>query len=77
VNRGGYGAWELAARYSTLDLNDAGVSGGEMDVYSLGVNWWLTSASQFSLNYRYVDLDRFGLNGQSSGVNVRLLLVLD
>ena len=77
VNRGGYGAWELAARFSTLDLDDAQLNGGQMDVYSLGVNWWLTTVSQVSLNYRYVDLDRFGLTGTSSGVNLRLLLVLD
>lgn len=34
------GTWELAARYSTLDLNDAGVSGGFERNASIGVNWY-------------------------------------
>ncbi len=77
VNRGGWGSWELAARYSNLDLTDGGIDGGEMEIFSLGLNWWLTQSAQASLNYRYVDLDRFDLTGQSSGIDLRLLLVLD
>jgi phosphate-selective porin len=42
VNRGGWGTIELAARYSRLDLTDGTVEGGELDILSLGVNWWLT-----------------------------------
>ncbi len=77
VNSGGRGAWELAARYSTLDLADGDVDGGEMDIYSLGLNWWLTSSSQVSLNYRYIDLNRFDELGNSTGVDLRILLTLD
>ena len=44
---------------------------------SLGVNWWLTPRSQFTVNYRDISLDRFGLQGRSSGFNVRLQLLLD
>ena len=53
------------------------VEGGEMDVYSLGLNWWLTQSSQFGLNYRVVGLDRYGEKGWSSGFNARLMLILD
>lgn len=77
VTEGGRGAWELAGRYSTLDLDDGLVEGGEMDVYSLGLNWWLTQSSQLGLNYRLVSLDRYGETGWSSGFNVRLMLILD
>ena len=48
-----------------------------MDVLSLGLNWWQTRRSQLSVNYRYVVLDRFGIQGRSSGLNARLLLMLD
>jgi phosphate-selective porin OprO/OprP len=68
---------ELAARYSRLDLTDGTVEGGELDILSLGVNWWLTPISQFSVDYRDISLDRFGIVGHSSGFNARLLLMLD
>ena len=77
VNQGGWGTFETAIRYSRLDLKDGTVDGGELDVLSLGINWWLTQAAQVSVNYRYSWLDRFGTNGESSGLNARLLLVLD
>jgi phosphate-selective porin OprO/OprP len=77
VKQGGWGALEAAFRYSRTDLSDGLVEGGEMDVYSLGLNWWLTRVAQFGFNYRYVDLDRFGVQGTSSGVTSRVLLILD
>ena len=48
-----------------------------MDVLSLGINWWLTRGVQSGVNYRIISLDRFGIQGLSSGLNVRLLLMLD
>jgi len=76
VNQGGWGALEATARYSTIDLTDGALTGGEMDVLSVGLHWWLSSSAQLSTNYRMVLLDRLGLNGSSSGFNVRLLLML-
>jgi phosphate-selective porin OprO/OprP len=77
VNQGGWGTLETAVRYSRLDLSDGALDGGELDVLSLGMNWWLTRQAQFGANYRHVFLDRFGAHGESSGLNVRLLLMLD
>ena len=77
VNQGGWGTLETAFRYSRLDLTDGAVEGGEMDIYSLGLNWWLTRWAQVGVNYRYISLDRFGTEGDSSGLNVRLVLMLD
>ena len=77
VNQGGWGTLETAFRYSRLDLTDGTVEGGEMDIYSLGLNWWLTRWAQFGVNYRYISLDRFGTVGDSSGLNARLVLMLD
>jgi len=77
VNQGGWGALEVATRYSRLDLTDGTIDGGEMDILSLGINWWLTRRAQFGVNYRHISLDRFSTQGDSSGLNTRLLLILD
>jgi len=77
VNQGGWGALELALRYSRLDLTDEAVDGGEMDILSLGAIWWFSRSAHFALNYRHITLDREGLQGNSSGINARILLMLD
>ena len=80
VSRGldlnGWGTLELAGRYSYLDLSDGGIDGGEMNIWSLGLNWWLTSRASLGVNYRFIELDRFGIEGDSQGLNVRLMLQL-
>jgi phosphate-selective porin OprO/OprP len=77
VNQGGWGALEIAFRYSRLDLTEGTVDGGDLEILSLGINWWLSRSAHFGVNYRYISLDRFGIQGNSSGLNARLLLILD
>jgi phosphate-selective porin OprO/OprP len=76
VNRGGWGAWEFAVRWSDLDLTDGAIEGGEMGIFSAGFTWWLTSAASLSANYRDITLDRFGTVGRARGFLGRVLLVL-
>ncbi len=47
----GFGAWQLAARYSYLDLNSKGVRGGEVHDMTLGLNWFLNPNMKFQANY--------------------------
>ena len=77
VTQGGWGAVELAFRYSNTDLTDGTLEGGEMDIYSLGVNWWFSRSASLSVNYRHVSLDRSAIQGDSSGLNARIVLMLD
>jgi len=50
---GGLGAFELLARYSSLDLNDedAGIAGGKMDNITFGLNWYMHSNARWMINY--------------------------
>jgi len=77
VTGGGWGAWEAVARFSAIDLQDGAVDGGEMDVYSLGLNWKLTSITSLSVNYRHVVLDQAGETGHSDGIMMRIGLMLE
>ena len=77
VYQNGKGAWEMSARWSTIDLDDGGLRGGEMDVASLGLTWWLTPYITASLNYRYVWHERDGTRGSASGFNTRIGVSLE
>jgi len=83
VNQNGWGAWEIGTRFSHVDLSDGNLldgspaDGGEMDIWSLGLNWWLTPVMNVNINYRYITLDRFGVEGISQGFNTRVLLSLE
>jgi phosphate-selective porin OprO and OprP len=77
VHQNGLGAWELGLRYSALDANDGLLEAGDMDIWSAGINWWLTPYFNVNLNYRYITLDKDGLEGTSQGINTRVVLVLE
>lgn len=51
VNEGGAGAWEVAARVQTLDLESAEVQGGQLSTLTLGVNWYPVWWSRVMVNY--------------------------
>lgn len=56
---GDWGAFELTGRYDTLDLNDAGagITGGTMKNYTIGMNWHLTDHIRFMGNIIAVNTD--------------------
>ena len=54
----GLGAWELAVRYSQIDLTDEEIVGGELHDVTVGANWYLSPTIRMMLNYIYADLDR-------------------
>jgi phosphate-selective porin OprO/OprP len=48
---GGWGAWQVGARYGWLDLNDSGLNGGRLNSLTLGINWFLNPNLKFQANY--------------------------
>ena len=50
-------AWEIALRYSNLDLEDGDILGGEQDIITFGVNYYVNPYLRFMLNYVATDAD--------------------
>lgn len=58
LKNGGLGAWELATRYSTADLNDGGFHGGEVSNVTVALNWYINSNFRMMANYtRVLDIE--------------------
>ncbi len=49
--KGGMGAFELAARYAMLDLNDGNIMGGDVNNFTIGLNWHLTPYTRIMVNF--------------------------
>ena len=47
----GKGAWEVAVRYSHLDLDDNSISGGVLNDLTFGVNWYTNAYTKIVFNY--------------------------
>jgi len=76
VYQGGRGAWELATRYSSLDLDDGEIEGGKLDIFSLGLAWYLTNYFHIRMDYRHVKHEFEGQHDNSDGVMMRLVFLL-
>jgi phosphate-selective porin len=66
------GAFEVVARISQLDLEDAAITGGELDKFYLGLNWWSSQQWKAGIGYGYADLDRDGLRGVTKMLLLRM-----
>jgi len=58
----GKGAWELAYRYSYVDLDAGHIEGGRISDHAFGVNWYLNPYTRIMWNYINSTTDRAGIN---------------
>ncbi|HEY2068115.1 MAG TPA: porin [Rhizomicrobium sp.] len=77
----GIGAWEIAGRYSVLDLDynagiaghatpTGGIRGGEQKIWTAGVNWYPNNAIRFVLDYQHVDVSKLSAAGGDAGATL-------
>lgn len=73
---GGWGAFEVAARVSRIDLDDevddlaGGVRGGVSNNVSLALNWYFNPYVRLSLNYVRAEIDKLDEQGNQEGGTV-------
>jgi phosphate-selective porin OprO/OprP len=72
LSNGGAGAWEIAARFSTIDLNDGVVLGGSQDNYAGALNWYVNDYLRVGLNYVNFDAERAGVTTKGNAVVTRV-----
>jgi phosphate-selective porin OprO/OprP len=85
LDSGGWGAWEIVARYSDLDLDwQAGalgatcpvagcVRGGEQKIFAIGLNWYLSNNLRFLFDYMFIHVDKLSASGAQIGQDVSVL----
>ncbi len=56
-NSSGWGAWQIALRYSAIDLNDKDIRGGKEENFTFGINWFLNPNLRMTFNYVLANID--------------------
>ena len=78
-----WGAFEVAGRYSVLNLDDrrglagtatpiGGVRGGEQVITTLGLNWYPNAVVRILVDQQWINVDRLNGAGAQSGEDVRV-----
>ena len=75
---GGYGAWQIAARYDVLDLSDKALTipncemCGEQKTWLVALNWYPTDYTRVMFNYVNAEIEGGFMNGRNvnNGANI-------
>lgn len=71
-----HGAWEIALRWSYLDLNSRTVFGGREDNLTWGINWYARRNLRLMLNYIQVNTDAHAGNDDPDILQMRLQMAV-
>lgn len=70
---GGWGAWQVLARYSYLDLSDEDILGGMGSNLTLALNWYWSANSKLQINYVTGHIDNHAPEGGFTAGNYSIL----
>lgn len=70
ITEGGWGAFEVAARFDTADMGDATL--GDIRSTTLGVNWYPLDHARISVNYVTAEHDAPGFTETSDALQMRV-----
>ena len=74
VSQGGWGHWDIIARYDFIDVSDTdgGSARGEQTAYAIGLNWVPVDHVRLMLNYAQSEMDRVtGVDDEAQVVSLR------
>jgi phosphate-selective porin OprO/OprP len=71
-----WGAWEVAGRYSYVDLADGPIEGGRMHGFTAGLNWYWNRYVRWQFNHVFSIIDDGALDGRLHTFQVRFQLVI-
>lgn len=78
---GGWGAWEVKARYSDIDLDylpfnsaaTGGITGGKQDIWTVGLNWYPTNGLRFAFDYDNIQVNH--VNAPANDISASAFVV--
>ncbi|MEI6744963.1 MAG: porin [Methylococcaceae bacterium] len=74
--KGGWGAWEIASGYDSINLNDGVIKGGRVSTAKLGVNWYPNPHVRVMTNYVHaLDINTGGSKGNTAFNNADLDII--
>ncbi len=74
--KGGWGAWEIASGYDSINLNDGVIKGGRVSTAKLGVNWYLNPHVRLMADYVHaLDINTGGSKGITAFNNADLDII--
>lgn len=78
---GSWGVWELAARYTVVDLNwmedvSTGIAGGQQEAITIGLNWYLNNNIRVMINDIIMKVDRMSKAGPGATFTGQKLNIL-